>query len=155
MLFTPGYRSHRRISPNNSRHMFPDQLLARSGRYAQCVANSTIAAASNSHEIIKPANMRQPRAFDIPPRSGSSILLGSTNGLIGRSTGAFDVRDDPSGPVPVVEEAISPFGLAIDAGRAFLCLGLGGRCFFIAYSCSLTIAARRPNRRVVGRRKLG
>jgi hypothetical protein len=64
--------------------------------------------------------MRQPRAFD------SSILLGST-----RSTGAFDARDDPGGPVPMVEETISPLGLAIDAARAFLCLGLLGRCFFM------------------------
>jgi len=77
--------------------------------------------------------MRQPRAFDIPPRSESSILLGST-----RSTGAFDARDDPGGPVTMVEETISPLGLAIDAAPAFLCLGLGGRCFFIAYSCSRT-----------------
>jgi hypothetical protein len=112
------------------------------GCYAQCAANSTTAPASNSHEIITPANMRQPRAFDIPPRSESSIFLGSTNGLVGRSTGAsdvvgrsigtFDVRDDPTGRVAMVEETISPLGLAIDdAGRPFLYLGLGGRCFFI------------------------
>ena len=60
--------------------------------------------------------MRQPPAFDIPPRSESSILLGSTSVLAGRSIGAFDVvgrstdaldvRDDPSGRVPVVEETI-------------------------------------------------
>jgi hypothetical protein len=59
--------------------------------------------------------------------------------VVGRSTGAFDVRDDPTGRVPMVE-AISRLALAIDAGRA-LCLGLGRRCFFIAYSCSLTIVA--------------
>jgi hypothetical protein len=101
--------------------------------HVQCVANKTTAPASNSHEVINPANMRQPRAFDIAPRSASSILLGSTSCLVGRSTGAFDVGDDPSGPVPMVEEATSPLGLAICDGRA-LCLGLGGRRFFMAYA---------------------
>jgi hypothetical protein len=60
------------------------------------------------------------------------------------------VRDDSSGPVPVVEGAISRLGLAIDAGRAFLCLGRGRRCFFIAYSRSLTIAGRRAKCPVLG-----
>jgi hypothetical protein len=102
--------------------------------HVQCVANKTTAPASNSHEVINPANMRQPRAFDIARhRSASSILLGSTSCLVGRSTGAFDVGRDPSGPVPMVEEATSALGLAICDGRA-LCLGLGGRCFFMAYA---------------------
>jgi hypothetical protein len=35
--------------------------------YAQRVANSTTAPASNGHETMSPANMRQPRAFDITP----------------------------------------------------------------------------------------
>ena len=100
--------------------------------HVQCVANKATALASKSHEIINPANMRQPRAFDIAPRSARSILLGSTSCPVGRSTDAFDVRDGPSGPVPMVEEATSPLGLAIGAGRAILCLGLGGRRFFIA-----------------------
>ena len=60
------------------------------------------------------------------------------------------MRDDSSGPVPVVEGAISRLGLAIDAGRAFLCLGRGRRCFFIAYSRSLTIAGRRAKCPVLG-----
>ena len=98
--------------------------------------------------------MRQPRAVDIPPRSESSVVLALTSGLagcstgafdvVGRSTSTFDVRDDPTGRVPMVEKTVLPLGLATDAGRA-LCLGLGRRCFFIAYSCSLTIVARRAN----------
>jgi len=70
--------------------------------------------------------------------------------VVGRLTGAPDVRDDPTEPVPVVEETVSPLGLAIDAGRAFLCLGRGRRCFFIAYSCSLKIAGRRAKCPVLG-----
>src|SRR6516165_2319179 len=66
------------------------RLIARSG-YAQCVANSTTATASNSHEIINPANMRQPRAFDIPITSESTVLLGSSSVLVGRSTGGLDL----------------------------------------------------------------
>ena len=46
----------------------------------------------------------------------------------------------------MVDEAISFLGLAIGAGGAFLCLGLGRRCFFIAYSCTLTITVRRADR---------
>jgi hypothetical protein len=99
--------------------------------HVQCVANKTTAPASNSHEVINPANMRQPRAFDIAPRSAGSILLGSTSCLVRRSTCALG--DDPSGPVPMVEEATSPLGLAICDDRA-LCLGLGGRRFFMAYA---------------------
>jgi hypothetical protein len=75
--------------------------------HVQCVANKATALASKSHEIINPANMRQPRAFDIAPRSARSILLGSTSCPVGRSTDAFDVRDGPSGPVPMVEEALT------------------------------------------------
>jgi hypothetical protein len=43
----------------------------------------------------------------------------------------------------MVEEAISFLGLAIGACGAFLCLGLGRRCFFIAYSCSVTFIVSR------------
>ena len=67
---------------------------------------------------------------------GRSIFLGSTSCVGARSTDAFEVRKDPSWPVPMVEEAISFWGLAVGAGGAFLCLGLGRRCFFIAHSCS-------------------
>jgi hypothetical protein len=46
----------------------------------------------------------------------------------------------------MVEEATLPLGLAICACRA-LCLGLGGRRFFMAYApYSLTIAASRNGR---------
>jgi len=126
--------------------------------YIQYVANSPITPASNSHEIIITANIPHPRAFDMPRSEssilfgsttcagGRSILLGSTSCVGGRSTDAFEVRNDPSWPVPMVEEAISFLGLAIGAGGAFLCLGLGRRCFFIAYSCTLTITVRRADR---------
>jgi hypothetical protein len=135
-----GYRRRRRpaLAPH-SRAPFHQWNNARC--YVQCVANTTTALASKSHEIMNPANMRQPRAFDIAPRSTNSIRLGSTSCPVGCSTGEFDVRDGASGPIPMVEEATPHLGLAIGAGRAFLCLGLGGRRFFIAYSCSLTIAA--------------
>jgi hypothetical protein len=106
--------------------------------HVKYIANRTTALATNSHEIIIPANIFQARAFviagTVSTRSASSILLGSAVWPVERSTGAFDMWNDLTGPVRIVEDksATSPLPFApICAGRALRFLGRGSRLFFM------------------------
>src|ERR1700738_2481256 len=85
-----------------------------------------------------PGNIFQARAFviagTVSTRSASSILLGSAVSPFGRSTGAFDMWNDLTGPVRIGEDksATSPLPFApICAGRALRFLGRGSRLFFM------------------------
>jgi hypothetical protein len=99
--------------------------------HVQYIANRTTALATNSHEIIIPANIFQPRAFliagTVSTRSASSIVLGWAVWPVGGSTAAFDV--DPTGPVRMVEAKSSILPSPCTAMGALRFRGREGRFF--------------------------
>jgi len=133
--------------------------------YVQYFANITTTLASSTHEIIKPANIIQLRAFVIAETVAGLLLVASgirsfsvsagvPSCAIARSTIAFDGRGDATDPVPMVEDESPPLPLAsklIDAGRAFRFRGRMDRLFFMAH-VPYSLTGRRCYKAQEGRR---
>src|SRR5262245_12951683 len=126
--------------------------------HVQYFANMTTTLASSNHEIIRTANVIQPRAFVIA-KTGlltvasacipSFLVRVAVRCAVAGSTTAFDERGDATGPVPMVEDKSSTLPLAstpIGAGRAFRFRGRWGRLFFMAYLSLLKTPYRKLGR---------